>query len=74
MEDTKQFKKLTKRGQEILLDYKFSNMTIEVLFEKINEDINRQSTPKSKMVRRSQYRGLVRKWFDLSYEDMKPIE
>ena len=70
---SKQYKKIPNSGKAALnafADDKNKNK----LFDHINADINRQNTINSQAVRRSTYRGLLRKYFDMSNADMTPIE
>ena len=73
MENSKQFGKLTIRGRKILYDYRRDGDR-KVLFNSITADIETQNTLKSKQVRRSIFRGLLRKHFNMSNADMRAIE
>lgn len=73
MNTSKQFKKLPKSGKEILTEFK-RDKNKAVLFASIIENLETQKTLRSKQVRLSVFRGLLRKHFGMSNEDMKPIE
>ena len=73
MEQTKQFIKLPKKAKAILTTFKDAN-NLNVLFASILENIGTQKTLKSIHVRRSEFRGILRIHFNMSDDDMKPIE
>lgn len=70
MQDSNQFKKLPSGDRVALVDIQDNDL----LFAHINNSIDSQNTIKSKSVRRSVFRGLLRKFKNLSSDDMKPIE
>lgn len=69
MQSSKQFQKLPKAAQLAL-----TRLTGPALFIELNKSINTQHTSRSKFVRRSIFRGLLRKYFNYSDDDLKPIE
>ena len=73
MENSKHFRKLPDRSKAIILEYKGDRDKTK-LFKKINEDIATQNTISSRGTRRSSYRGILRKWFKLTNEEMLPIK
>jgi len=70
MQESNQFKKLPLPDRTALTDI---DDPVE-LYKYINDSIDRQNTVKSKSVRRSVFRGLLRKFKNLSNDDMKAIE
>jgi integrase len=73
MKTSKQYFKLPKAGRRILADFE-KNGDRKALFNAINRQIETQNTLKSKQVRLSVFRGLLRKYFNMSNADMRPIE
>jgi len=73
MNTSKQFKKLPNNGKVILTAFQ-RNRDKAVLFASIIGHLETQKTLRSKQVRLSMFRGLLRNYFGLSEDDMKPIE
>lgn len=73
MNESKQFKKLPKVGRDILTRFMKDNEKA-LLFGAIRENLETQNTLKSRHVRLSTFRGLLRNYFDMSDADMRPIE
>ena len=73
MENSKHFRKLPNKGKAIILNYR-NDRDAEKLFQKINDDIGTQNTISSRGTRRSNYRGILRKWFRMTNEEMEPIK
>ena len=73
MDQTRSFKKLPIRSRGFLTTFQTDKDDAK-LFKSINEDINLQKTISSKQVRRSQYRGILRNSFNMTDDNMKPIE
>ena len=73
MEDLKQFKKLPAASQKILTDYA-EDKNKDKLFEEINDNIDTQISISSRAVRRSIFRGLLRKHFKMSDRAMRSID
>jgi hypothetical protein len=73
MENSKQFIKLPVKGQNILTAFKTNGDRGE-LFKSITENLETQRTISSRQVRVSISRGLLRKYFELTDEDMSAIE
>jgi len=70
---SKSYVKLSKAARKILDTYDTTNNT-ENLFEDIITNVATQKTIGSKHTRLSVFRGLLRKYFNMSDEDMKPID
>lgn len=73
MQQSKQFLKLPATGRQILTEFMADNDKHKLL-KNILKNIDSQLTINSKFVRRSTFRGLLRKHFKLTNEQMKPIE
>ena len=73
MEQSKQYNKLPARAKAILIRYK-NNRDISELFNAILSNLDTQKTIRSKQVRLSVFRGLLRNHFNMSDEQMKLIE
>lgn len=73
MESAKTFKKLPSGAREILIKFK-SDGDRDALFSGIRGSVLMQNTEASKHTRQSTFRGLLRTYFNMSNEDMSPIE
>ena len=73
MNESKQFLKLSKSAKKILTDYEDDEDKAE-LFKSIKANVKSQKTIASKTVRRSTFRGLLRKWFNFTDKEMLKIE
>lgn len=73
MDSSKQFLKLPNAGKKLLLDY-VKNKKKDTLLKGVLENIATQKTMKSKSVRRSVFRGLMRNFLSFSNVDMVLIE
>ena len=73
---SKSYVKLSKSARKILDDYYHNEEKTdkEKLFEAIIANVATQKTIGSKHTRLSVFRGLLRKYFNMSDEDMKPID
>jgi integrase len=73
MEDSKQFVKLPKVARAILVNYR-THKNKTTLFDAIKINLDTQKTIRSRQVRLSTFRGLLRNFFAITDAQMKPIE
>ena len=74
MNSSAQYQKLPAVAKAILDNFESGRSRKTKLFSDINKNILTQTTVKSKSVRRSIFRGLLRNHFNMSDADMKKIE